>query len=205
MIALAVLLAATVMTACGLRSTNPSSETLTVYQDAPKLNLLDYGPPGNSPGDVYHFFAPLHSSPGGPVTGEVFGTKTLVKLATDTNPNLEKRATLLFFTFGDRQDQIIVLGGLDYSPTAAEFDASQHVVRAILGGTGKYMGARGRLASTRNADGSYTQVFTLLKVMPRPVACAPKRVSMAHEPLLWTIKSSRIVSCRASRSVMALL
>jgi hypothetical protein len=97
------------------------------------------------------------------VTGEVFGTKTLVKLATDTNPNLEKRATLLFFTFGDRQDQIIVLGVLDYSPTAAEFDASQPVVRAILGGTGKYMGARSQLASTRNTTGSYTQVFTLLK------------------------------------------
>jgi hypothetical protein len=96
------------------------------------------------------------------VTGEVFGTKTLVKLATDTNPNLEKRATLLFFTFGDRQDQIIV-GVLDYSPTAAEFDASQPVVRAILGGTGKYMGARSQLASTRNTTGSYTQVFTLLK------------------------------------------
>jgi hypothetical protein len=59
MIVLAALLAATVMTACGLRSTNPSRETLTVYQDAPKLNLLDHGPPGNSPGDVYHFFAPL--------------------------------------------------------------------------------------------------------------------------------------------------
>src|SRR5438552_19146474 len=76
MIALAALLASTLMAACGLRSTNPSSETLTVYQDAPTLSLLDLGPPGRSPGDVHHFFAPLHSSPGGPVTGEVFGTKT---------------------------------------------------------------------------------------------------------------------------------
>jgi hypothetical protein len=97
------------------------------------------------------------------VTGEVFGTKTLVKLATDANPNLEQRTTLLSFTFGDRQDQIIVLGVVDYSPTGAEFNPGQPVVRAILGGTGKYMGARGQLASTRNADGSYTQVFTLLK------------------------------------------
>ena len=102
-------------------------------------------------------------SPGGPVTGEVFGTKTLVKLATDANPNLEQRTTLLSFTFGDRQDQIIVLGVVDYSPTGAEFNTGQPVVRAILGGTGKYMGARGQLTSTRNADGSYTQVFTLLK------------------------------------------
>jgi hypothetical protein len=123
-IALAVVLASIVMTACGQRSTNPSSETLTVYQDAPTLNLLDHGPPGRSPGDVHHFFAPLHSMPGGPVTGEVFGTKTLVKLATDANPNLEQRATLLSFTFGDRQDQIIVLGVVDYSPTGAEFNPS---------------------------------------------------------------------------------
>jgi hypothetical protein len=162
-IALAVVLASIVMTACGQRSTNPSSETLTVYQDAPILNLLDHGPPGRSPGDVHHFFAPLHSRPGGPVTGEVFGTKTLVKLATDANPNLEQRATVLSFTFGDRQDQIIVLGVVDYSPTGAEFNPSQPVVRAVLGGTGKYMGARGQLTSTRNADGSYTQAFTLLK------------------------------------------
>jgi hypothetical protein len=55
------------------------------------------------------------------------------------------------------------LGALDYPPTAGEFDAGQPVVRAILGGTDKYMAARGELTSRRNADGSYTQVFTLLK------------------------------------------
>ena len=51
----------------------------------------------------------------------------------------------------------------DYPGNAAEFDAGQPVVRAILGGTGKYMGARGQLISTRNADGSYAQVFTLVR------------------------------------------
>jgi len=163
MTALVALLASTLMAACGLRSTNSSNETLTVYEDAPTLTHVDLGPPGNSPGDVYHFFAHLRSSPGGPVTGEVFGSKTLTKVATEANPNSEKRATLLFFTFGERQDQIIALGVHDYSPSAAEFDAGKSTVRAILGGTGRYMGARGQLTSTRNSDGSYTQVFTLLK------------------------------------------
>ena len=162
-IGLAAVLGSTLMAACDLRSTTASTETLTVYEDKPTLKLLDLGPPGNSPGDVYHFFAPLHSSPGGPVTGEVFGSKTLIKMATDANPNLETRATVLFFSFANRQDQIVAVGATDYPPTAGEFDAGQPVVRAILGGTGKYMGARGQLASTRNADGSYTQVFTLLK------------------------------------------
>ena len=160
---LAALCASVFITACGAHSTNQSTENLTVYEDAPKMSLLDLGAPGNSPGDVYHFFAPLHSSPGGPVTGEVFGSKTLIKMATDANPNLETRATVLFFSFANRQDQIVAVGATDYPPTAGEFDAGQPVVRAILGGTGKYMGARGQLASTRNADGSYTQVFTLLK------------------------------------------
>jgi hypothetical protein len=163
MTASAALLVSILMAACGLRSTNSSTETLTIYQDAPKLKLLDLGEPGNSPGDVYHFFAPLHSSPGGPVIGELFGSMTLVKLATDANPDLEKRETLLCFTFADRQDQVIALGVRDYSPTAAEFEVGKPRIRAILGGTGKYMGARGQLNSTRNADGTYTQVFTLLK------------------------------------------
>jgi hypothetical protein len=69
----------------------------------------------------------------------------------------------MFFTFADGKDQIIAFGVADYSPPAAEFEAGQPAVRAILGGTGKYLGARGQLASTRNADGSYTQAFTLLK------------------------------------------
>jgi hypothetical protein len=162
-IASAALFASVLMAACGQRSTNSSSETLTVYEDRPTLKLLDLGPPGNSPGDVCHFFAPLHSSPGGPVIGEVFGSKTLIKMATDANPNLETRATVLFFTFANHQDQIVALSSFDYPATAGEFEAGQPVVRAVLGGTAKYIGARGQLTSTRNADGSYTQVFTLLK------------------------------------------
>ena len=155
--------ASVLITACGAHSNNPSTETFTVYEDAPKMSLLDLGAPGNSLGDVYHFSAPLHSERGGPVTGELIGSKTLVKMPSDASPNLERRATLMFFTFADGNDQIIALGAADYTPSAPEFGAGQPVVRPVLGGTGKYMGARGQVTSTRNADGSYTQVFTLLK------------------------------------------
>jgi hypothetical protein len=83
--------------ACGARSINSSNETFTVYEDAPKMSLLDLGQPGNSPGDVYHFSAPLHSSAGGQIRGDVFGSKTLIKLASDAAPDVEKRGTLLVF------------------------------------------------------------------------------------------------------------
>src|SRR5436190_15335426 len=159
---LAALFASVLITACGAHSTNQSTENFIVYEEAPKMSLLDLGAPGASLGDVYHFSAPLHSERGGPVTGEVIGSKTLLKMATDADPNLERRATLLFFTFADRKDQIIAFGVAVYKPSAPEFDAAHPAVRAILGGTGKYMGVRGQVTSTRNADGSYTQVFTLL-------------------------------------------
>ena len=160
---LAAWLASALITACGAHSTNQSIENFTVYEDAPKMSLLDLGAPGNSLGDVYHFVAPLHSSPGGSVTGELIGSKTLVKVPTEANPNLERRATLMFFTFDDHKDQIIAFGVADYLPTKPEFEQGRSAVRAILGGTSKYIGARGQVPRTRNADGSYTQVFTLLK------------------------------------------
>jgi hypothetical protein len=163
MTAAAALSASALITACGAHSTNPSTEMFTVYEDAPKMSLLDLGAPGKSLGDVYHFVATLHSSPGGPVTGELIGSKTLVKVPTDANPNLERRATLMFFTFDEGKDQIIAFGVADYLPTAPEFEPGKSAVRAVLGGTGKYIGARGQVTSRRNADGSYTQVFTLLK------------------------------------------
>jgi hypothetical protein len=162
MMATAALLLSGFIAACGPHPRNSSSETLTVYQDAPVLKPLDLDPLGNSPGDAYYFSAPLYSSPGGRMIGEVFGSKTLMKLSA-TNPEAEKRATLLFFTFAGGQDQIIALGAVDYPPAAAEFSPGKPVIRAVLGGTGRYMGARGELTSTRNTDGSYTQVFTLVR------------------------------------------
>jgi hypothetical protein len=159
---LAALFASVLIAGCGAHSSNQSTQTFTVYEDAPKMSLLDLGAQGNSLGDVYHFSAPLHLERGGPATGEVIGSKTLVKVATNANPNMERRATLLFFTFADGKDQIIAFGAADYTPSAPEFENGQAVVRPVLGGTGKYMGARGQVTSKRNEDGSYTQVFTLL-------------------------------------------
>jgi hypothetical protein len=121
------------------------------------------GTPGNSPGDAYYFFAHLRSQPGGAVTGELYGTKTLVKPALPDKPDTEQRATTLYFTLANRQDQIVVAGVPDYPPNAPEFKANLPVLRAVLGGTGKYKGVRGELSSTRNPDSSYKQVFSLTK------------------------------------------
>lgn len=106
---LATLFASVLITACGAHSTNQSIETFTIYEDAPKMSLLDLGAPGKSLGDVYHFSAPLRSERGGPVTGEVIGSKTLVKVATDADPNLERRATLVFLPLSAARTKLLRL------------------------------------------------------------------------------------------------
>jgi hypothetical protein len=145
---------------CGGRSTKSS---LTIYEDPPTSNPVDVGGPGNSPGDSYYFFAGLRDHPGGAVIGELYGSKTLIKPPVPARPDAEQRATLLFFVLGNRQDQIVVAGAPDYPPNAPEFKPDQPVLRAVLGGTGKYNGAGGQLTSIRNSDGSYKQEFSLTK------------------------------------------
>lgn len=36
-------------------------------------------------------------------------------------------------------------------------------IRAVIGGTGDYMGARGQLTTTRNEDGTYEHLIELMK------------------------------------------
>jgi len=141
----------------------PKTEQFTIHQDAPVITPLDVGAGGPSLGDSFYFHAVLRPAPGSPVVGEVFGTKIVVKTATTQNPLIEQRITNLVFTFNDRQDQIVVAGVADYPVAGAEFDPNQQVIRAIVGGTGAFIGAGGELTSTRHPEGGYTQVFTLLK------------------------------------------
>ncbi|MGH3540811.1 MAG: hypothetical protein ACRDTO_00300 [Mycobacterium sp.] len=143
---------------CGGGSTESS---LTVYEDPPTSNPVDVGGRGNSPGDSYYFFAGLRDQPGGALIGELYGSNTLVKPPVPSKPDAEQRATLLFFVLGNRQDQIVVAGVPDYPPNAPEFNPNQPVLRAVLGGTGKYNGVSGQLTSIRNSDGSYKQEFSL--------------------------------------------
>ncbi len=59
---------------------------------------------------------------------------------------------LIGFDFGD--SNTIIIGGGTESPslTGAEFVKIKPQIRGVIGGTGKYMGARGQLTTIRNDD-----------------------------------------------------
>src|SRR6266404_8525175 len=79
----------------GPKPKRPRTEQFTVHQDAPAITPLDVGDPGRNVGDSFYFHANLHRAPGGPVVGEVLGSKTVVKTATPENPGVEQRITNL--------------------------------------------------------------------------------------------------------------
>ena len=140
-----------------------ATEQIIFYMDPPKLTAVDVPPVGKSQGDAYYFNASLHSAKDGPVIGELFGIKTVDKLSPLRTTGIEQRFTFLIFTFNNKADQIVVAGIVDYPSQEGEFVPSEPVVRAVLSGTGKFMGVRGQVVSTRNNDGSYNHVFTLLR------------------------------------------
>jgi hypothetical protein len=86
--------------ACGARSTNRSNETFIVYEDAPKTSLSLTSVSREIARATCIISSPHSDRARGQVTGEVSGSKILIKLATEANPDLEKRGTLMFFTFG---------------------------------------------------------------------------------------------------------
>jgi hypothetical protein len=116
---------------------------------------VDVPPAGLSVGDIRYLNGTLRSeNEKGPIIGELFISNTVVRLMPEQR---FMAMTNNVFTFTNKTDQIVV-GGMAEQPVIKNETAT----RAIWGGTGKYFGVRGQLATTLNADGNYTDVFTIL-------------------------------------------
>jgi hypothetical protein len=123
----------------------------------PIAATLDPVAPGKaSPGDVRLYYIDLTKPGKKKVIG--FMTGSLVTTAVDRpSPGKEYRSADLIFTVGKSQ---LVLGGVAvYDQTAATVAKRSSVVRPVLGGTGKYAGARGWAKSTRFKDNTWKHTF----------------------------------------------
>ena len=81
----------------------------------------------------------------------------------DSNNQLQGQAriTRLVFRFGN--DEIIVFGAVNYPNGGSEMKAGILQRDAIIGGTGKYIGARGEIVVKRLESGEYENEFRFLK------------------------------------------
>ena len=128
------------------------------HQAAPELSTLDAGQAGRSPGDIVAFEATVKSENG--ETAHLNGYDVILDVAGDAEP-VEDRFTYVVVEFEDNST-MIVAGKSTYSPTSAEISNGLPQVRAVIGGTGKYIGASGQVTTVRNQDGSYDHTVELL-------------------------------------------
>ena len=133
--------------------------TFKLHQDAPALVPVDIALPGASHGDMLAFKAKITGDDG--IGGTLRGILITVDLPDDSGDILEDRIGQLIFDLGNG-NSLVAAGGSVYPAKGVEMAANTAQVRAVTGGTGSYIGARGQVTTVRNEDGSYEHSFELL-------------------------------------------
>jgi hypothetical protein len=127
-------------------------------QQPPLLTDVKADPGGKSVGDFLFFEAAVTDEAGN--EGALIGSLLTVDLPDAAGEEFEGRLGNLLFRFGD--DTLVVAGGTEYPAEQPEMQASSPQLRAVVGGTGRYVGARGEVLTERLPDGTYRHTFTLL-------------------------------------------
>jgi hypothetical protein len=139
---------------------NPASPVTTIVltNDAPKTTTL-----ASSATDTKIGTESIHEAVVRNAKGAVAGTFHASVLTVGETPGdlVETRLRTVVFNLKDGQ---INASGVALYPTDNAYLAVNKPVRiAVVGGTGKYIGARGQMVTTRRDDGTYRHVLTLLK------------------------------------------
>lgn len=134
-----------------------AKRTLKLHQEKPVLAHLDMGETGNSHGDILAFEAAISGENG--LKGQMQGLLITIDIA-DGEDTYEDRSGQIYVDLGDG-NTLVVAGRSVYKGTEKEIEAGVPQIRAIIGGTGDYMGARGQMTTTRNGDGSYDHLVEL--------------------------------------------
>lgn len=139
----------------GAQAKQSAPETIRVYHQAVSPSAVF----GSGVGATRYFFIPIAVN--GRAASEQYLAGTLTTLAENVDGNLELRASNLTFVFGAEPDQIVVGGISLYPPAAATLAPGARTVRPVIGGSGKYFGARGQVVSTNLGADGWTHVFRI--------------------------------------------
>lgn len=125
-----------------------------VAADVPPT-IVDIGAPGRSVGDHTIFDGAVLDARGQREVGRYYGMQTTVAFG-------DKHIVQSMITYDLRRGDTLTFGGIGEYPTdGAGLVVGQRFTRPVLGGTGKYAGARGTVSTIRREDGSYEQKFRI--------------------------------------------
>jgi len=133
---------------------------LTIHQDEPTLVHVDLGQKGQSHGDLLVFDAPVQSTDGD--KGKLSGFLLTVDIPERNQEVFQDRIVSMVFDLGDANTLVISGKSVYPHPGELEMVKNNPQIRAIIGGTGKYIGARGQISTTRDDDGGYTHHIELV-------------------------------------------
>lgn len=132
--------------------------TIIINQEAPKLTTTSFAV-GTNTEFIVTFSAPLAIAKTKKV-GEIVGSLTVLDIGGEQGSSQTRFRDISFILPGG---QILAAGASEYVTSEIELRLSKPVTIAIIGGTGKYLGARGEVTTRRNADGTYQHKVKLLK------------------------------------------
>lgn len=135
-----------------------AAESFSILQDEPVLATIDLGGTGATLGDLMAFQATFTYEDG--KKGVISGMITTVDIPDGTDKFFD-RAGNIVANFGGI-DTLVVGGHSVYATGAGEMTVATPQVRAITGGTGRFIGASGQVTTTRLATGEYTHLIELV-------------------------------------------
>ena len=127
--------------------------TVRVYHQA----VTPIAVSGAGIGAVRTYFIPMAVD--GKSADDQYLTGTLTTLDPAMPNGQELRSSNLTFVFGAEKVQIVVGGVSFFPPTGATIAIGQSTIRPVVGGSGKYSGARGQVVSTNLGANGFTHTF----------------------------------------------
>lgn len=136
-----------------------AEERFAIVQEAPTIEHIDSGYSADSSGDVTSFIAEIIHEDG--TRGVMHGLLHAVATKQLDGVEVVHKHGQVVIQFGSG-DSLIVNGSAIYPSGLVEMSANAPQRRAITGGTGRYVGARGEMTTTRNENGQYDHEILLV-------------------------------------------
>jgi len=150
--------AATLALPAGAAVRPGTSVALTTPALAPYTDRVDLPPAGPSVGDIVTFHAPVSRKGSSTVIGYMTGSLRNVSIDFP-RPGTAVREVNLVFVLRDGKDQLVIGGVAEYPLDASTLPLPSTTVRPLVGGMGRYAGARGWVETVHAADDTWTHTF----------------------------------------------
>lgn len=130
-----------------------------VSQGTLEVEVIDVGQSGPTPGDVWVANGRFVAEDGTPV--DVTALSVLTDPRSDFSGGLSVNVSIIVLDFGN-SNTLTAAGRTMVDLTKARNDTEVEQVRAVIGGTGIFIGANGEVVSQRQADGTTSFAITFV-------------------------------------------